>query len=300
MPPRLSHRSTAAVPTLLLLLTLLMLSPPTTTAAAQHHCHRHHSTGDGVVISQADYQGLQAIKHDLSDPYIFLRSWNDSGVTACSGAWAGIKCVLCSVVAITLPWRGLGARSPRAGSASSSAFAGAIAGAVPSSLGFLTDPCGVYLFNNRFSAVANSTRLIQLNLSRNTLSDAVPVEVVASASLVFLDLSYNNLSGPIPDAFAGSDKSPSKLLNNNNNNKEAITGSYQLVFLSLAHNFLDGPIPASVTKLQQLDLYSNSLNGTIPTQLATLADLKVLDLSGNALSGDIPPGLDNLTATCWN
>jgi hypothetical protein len=116
---------------------------------------------------------------------------------------------------------------------------------------------------------------------------------------VFLDLSYNNLSGPIPDAFAGSDKSPSKLLNNNNN-KEAITGSYQLVFLSLAHNFLDGPIPASVTKLQQLDLYSNSLNGTIPTQLATLADLKVLDLSGNALSGDIPPGLDNLTATCWN
>ncbi|CAD6259741.1 unnamed protein product [Miscanthus lutarioriparius] len=110
------------------------------------------------------------------------------------------------------------------------------------------------------AAVANSTRLVRLNLSRNTLSDAVSVEVVAWASLMFLDLSYSNLSGPIPDGFAGSDKSPSstsKLTvddddDNNSDSKKAITGSYQLVFLSLAHNALDGPIPESLTMLTKL------------------------------------------------
>jgi hypothetical protein len=327
LPPRLAHRrcGIAAASTLLFLL-LLLSAPPT---IAQHH--RHHATGDGVVISQADYQGLQAIKHDLSDPYGFLRSWNDSGLAACSGAWAGVKCVLGSVVAITLPWRGLGGMLSARGLGQLvrlrrlSLHDNAIAGPVPSSLGFLPDLRGVYLFNNRFSgtlpasiggcvalqafdasnnrltgavpaAVANSTRLMRLNLSRNALSDAVPVEVVASASLMFLDLSYNNLSGPIPDAFAGSYSSPSKL----RLNRDAITGSYQLVFLSLAHNSLDGPIPESLTKLtklQQLHLSANSLNGTIPAQLAALPDLKALDLSGNALAGEIPPGLDNLTAT---
>ena len=36
-----------------------------------------------------------------------------------------------------------------------------------------------------------------------------------------------------------------------------------------------------LTKLQQLDLAGNSLNSTIPAQLAALSDLKALDLSGN-------------------
>ncbi|PUZ62679.1 hypothetical protein GQ55_3G005000 [Panicum hallii var. hallii] len=304
---------------LLLLLLLLLLAPPATAKAA------HRPAGDGVVISQADYQGLQAIRHDLADPYGFLRSWNDSGLTACSGAWAGIKCVLGSVVAITLPWRGLGGTLSQRGLGQLtrlrrlSLHDNAIAGPIPASLGFLPDLRGVYLFNNRFSgavpasiggclalqsfdasnnrltgaippAVANSTKLIRLNLSRNALSDEIPAEVAASASLLVLDLSYNNLSGPIPDAFAPSTKSPSKLLN-----KESITGTYQLVFLSLAHNSLDGPIPeslAKLTKLQDLDLSGNNLNGTIPAELGNLtATLHSFNVSYNNLSGSVPPSL---------
>jgi hypothetical protein len=54
---------------------------------------------------------------------------------------------------------------------------------------------------------------------------------MASPSLLFLDLSYNNLSrGHIPDAFVGSSSSSSKILTNNEN-KQAMTGSYQIVFL---------------------------------------------------------------------
>ncbi|XP_062201669.1 probable leucine-rich repeat receptor-like protein kinase IMK3 [Phragmites australis] len=325
MPPpklRLLHCCAAAAAT------LLLLAPPP--AAAQTHRH-HHPTGDGVVITQADYQGLQAIKHDLSDPYAFLRSWNDSGLTACSGAWAGIKCVRGTVVAITLPWRGLGGTLSQRGIGQLTGLRrlslhdNAIAGPIPAALGFLPDLRGVYLFNNRFSgavppsigrcialqsfdasnnrltgtippAVANSTKLIRLNLSRNDISGDIPAEVAASPSLLFLDLSHNNLSGPIPDAFAGSKTAPSS----SSSQKEAITGSYQLVFLSLAHNALDGPIPDSLTKLsklQEVDLADNKLNGTIPDQLGSLADLKTLDLSGNALTGEIPAILANLTAT---
>ncbi|CAN6362028.1 unnamed protein product [Urochloa humidicola] len=279
---------------------LLLLAPPPAAAAAK----AHHPAGDGVVISEADYEGLQAIRHELSDPYGFLRSWNGSGLTACSGAWVGVKCVLGSVVAITLPWRGLSGTLSQRGLGQLtrlrrlSLHDNAISGPIPASLGFLPDLRGLYLFNNRFSggvpasiggcvalqafdasnnrltgpipaAVANSTKLIRLNLSRNALDSEIPAAALLAASLLYLDLSYNNLSGPIPDT-----KSPStsRLLLP----QSISTNTYQLLFLSLAHNSLDGPLPES---------------------LAKLANLQHLDLSANHLAGDIPPALDNLTAT---
>ncbi|KAF0889873.1 hypothetical protein E2562_033849 [Oryza meyeriana var. granulata] len=302
---------------------LLLILLPSLAAAAHHH-----AAGDGIVISQADYQGLQAIKHGLSDPYGFLRSWNDTGLGACSGAWAGIKCVQGKVVAITLPWRGLaGTLAERVGQLTQlrrlSLHDNAIAGPIPTSLGFLPDLRGVYLFNNRFSgavpasigncvalqafdasnnlltgaiplSLANSTKLMRLNLSHNFISGDIPPEVAGSPSLVFLALSHNKLSGHIPDAFAGSRAPSSSSL------KESITGSYHLAVLDLSHNSLDGPIPESLAgleKLQVVDLAGNKLNGTIPEKLGSVAELKTLDLSGNALTGEIPASLSNLTAT---
>ncbi|CAN6330268.1 unnamed protein product [Urochloa humidicola] len=289
---------------------LLLLPPPPATGKG------HHPAGDGVVISEADYEGLQAIRHDLSDPYGFLRSWNGSGLTACSGAWVGIKCVLGSVVGITLPWRGLSGTLSQRGLGQLtrlrrlSLHDNAISGPIPASL--------LYLFNNRFSgavpasigrcvslqsfdasnnrltgaipaAVANSSNLIRLNLSRNALSDQIPANIAASASLLFLDLSYNNLSGPIPDAFSSSPSSPKT------NNKASITGTYNLLFLSLAHNALHGPIPeslAKLTKLQQLDLSANDLAGDIPAALDNLtATLQSFNVSYNNLSGAAPASL---------
>ncbi|XP_040384636.1 probable leucine-rich repeat receptor-like protein kinase IMK3 [Oryza brachyantha] len=312
---------------LIRLLHCFLLLLPSLAAAAPHR-HHVHAAGDGVVISQADYQGLQAIKHDLSDPYGFLRSWNDTGLGACSGAWAGVKCVQGKVVAITLPWRGLaGTLSERIGQLTQlrrlSLHDNAIAGPIPTSLGFLPDLRGVYLFNNRFSgavppsigncvalqafdasnnlltgaipsSLANSTKLMRLNLSHNSISGDIPPEVAGSPSLVFLALSHNKLSGHIPDAFAGSRAPSSSSL------KEAITGSYHLTVLDLSHNSLDGPIPESLAglqKLQVVDLAGNRLNGTIPEKVGSLPDLKTLDLSGNALSGVIPASLSNLTST---
>ncbi|DAD49283.1 TPA_asm: hypothetical protein HUJ06_031974 [Nelumbo nucifera] len=62
---------------------------------------------DGIVITQADFQALQAFKRKLVDHLGILRSWNDSGFGACSGGWAGIKCVKGQVIVIQLPWKGL-------------------------------------------------------------------------------------------------------------------------------------------------------------------------------------------------
>uniref|UniRef100_A0ACD5XTW0 Uncharacterized protein n=1 Tax=Avena sativa TaxID=4498 RepID=A0ACD5XTW0_AVESA len=324
--PGSGHRAAALLLSLSCCCALLLLFAPPAADAA----HRH-AAGDGVVITEADRQGLQAIKHDLADPLGYLRSWNDTGLGgACSGLWTGIKCVNGNVVAITLPWRGLAGTLSARGLGQLvqlrrlSIHDNAIAGAIPTSLGFLPDLRGLYLFNNRFSgavppeigrclalqsfdasnnlltgvvpgSIANSTKLIRLNLSRNAFSGKIPAEVAASPSLEFLDLSYNKLSGPIPDAFAGGSKAPSS-----SSRKESITGSYQLVFLSLAHNSLDGPVPeslAGLTKLQNVDLAGNSLNGSIPEKVGSLHDLKGLDLSGNALDGEIPASLANLTAS---
>jgi hypothetical protein len=95
------------------------------------------------------------------------------------GHWAGIKCVNGSVIAITLPWRGLGSSlydrvGQLVGLRRLSIHNNAIAGAIPAALGFLP-------------------KLIRLNLSHNYVSGEVPAQVVASPLILFLDLSYNRI-----------------------------------------------------------------------------------------------------------
>ena len=49
------------------------------------------------------------------------------------------------------------------------------------------------------------------------------------------------------------------------------------------------------SRVTEIDLYSNGLKGSIPSDLGDLDKLEVLDLSSNDLSGSIPPELGNLT-----
>ncbi|CAN4106174.1 unnamed protein product [Withania somnifera] len=273
--------------------------------------------GDGVIVTQSDFQALRAIKHELIDFRGILRSWNDSGLGACAGGWLGIKCVNGLVIAIQLPWKGLGGRiSEKIGQLQAlrklSLHDNVIAGPVPTSLSFLPNLRGVYLFNNRLSgsipssigrspllqtldlsnnqltgtispSLANSTRLYRLNLSYNALSGSIPVSFTQSPSLTFLALEHNNLSGSIPDTWG------SVVMNK----------SYQLQYLTLDHNFLSGMIPASISKLSRLEeinLSHNHINGTIPDELGSLSRLNVLDLSYNAINGTIPASFSNFSA----
>ncbi|XP_042512425.1 probably inactive leucine-rich repeat receptor-like protein kinase IMK2 [Macadamia integrifolia] len=272
---------------------------------------------DGVIVTQADYQALQAFKHELIDPKRVLRSWNDSGYGACSGVWVGIKCVKGQVIVIQLPWKGLSGRiSQKIGQLQAlrklSLHDNDIGGMIPSSLGFLPNLRGVSLFNNRLSgsippslgscpllqtldvsnnsltgiipaSLANSTNLYRLNLSFNSLIGPIPAAITSCPSLTFLALQYNNLSGSIPDNWEGTKDDK----------------SHQLQSLTLDHNSFSKSFPVSLTKLvrlEEISLSHNQINGTIPNEIGRLLRLRRLDLSDNAIQGSFPASLCNLSS----
>ncbi|VVB05383.1 unnamed protein product [Arabis nemorensis] len=269
---------------------------------------------DGIVVTQANYQALQAIKHDLIDFTGVLRSWNNSASSGvCSGGWAGIRCLRGQVVAIQLPWKGLGGTiSEKIGQLQNlrklSLHNNAIAGSIPRSLGYLRSLRGVHLFNNHLSgsvpaslgncpllqnldlsnnqlsgvipaSLAESTRLYRLNLSFNLLSGPLPVSVARSYTLTFLDLRHNNFSGSIPEF--------------------PVNGSHPLKKLNLDHNLFSGAVPLSLSKqslLEDVTLSHNQLSGSIPREFGTLPHLQSLDLSYNSINGTIPDSFSNLSS----
>ncbi|KAL7108929.1 hypothetical protein ACP275_06G143900 [Erythranthe tilingii] len=242
---------------------------------------------DGVIVTEADYQSLQAFKHELVDPKGFLRSWNDTAANgACSGSWLGIKCAQGQVIVIQLPWRGLGGRiTEKIGQFQAlrklSLHDNLIGGPIPTSLGFLPNLRGLQLFNNRFSgsippSLGSCPLLQTLDLAHNSLSGSIPPTLVNSTKLFRLNISYNSLSGSIPPSF---------------------THSPSLVFLALENNSLSGPIPDSfgnLALLQHLSLARNQFSGFIPSDIGNLTALQSLDLSGNSFNGSLPDTLSNL------
>ncbi|KAL2484899.1 inactive leucine-rich repeat receptor-like protein kinase IMK2 [Abeliophyllum distichum] len=286
---------------------------------------------DGVVVTQADYQALRALKHEFVDLRGVLRSWNDSGIGACSGGWIGIKCVNGQVIAIQLPWKGFSGRiSEKIGQLRAlrkiSLHDNVLAGPVPTSLGFLPNLRGVYLFNNRLSglippsigncpllqtldisnnqltgmippSLANSTRLYRLNLSFNSISGPIPLSLSQIPSLIFLALQHNNLSGSIPDTWGFLEE-----INLSHNQIDgAIPNEFgslsSLVTLNLGNNQLDSQIPDSVGKLRNLsvlNLSNNQFKGRIPDTIGDISSITLLDLSKNNLTGEIPTSLVNL------
>ncbi|XP_022983330.1 probably inactive leucine-rich repeat receptor-like protein kinase IMK2 [Cucurbita maxima] len=267
---------------------------------------------DGVAVTQGDFQALQAIKHELIDLKGALRSWNGS-TGACSGQWAGIKCVKGQVIAIQLPWKALAGRiSDRIGQLRElrklSLHDNVISGTVPRSLGLLPNLRGIYLFNNRFSGsipptignlpllqtldlsnnlltgeipsgLANSTKLIRVNLSYNSLSGSIPSSFTQSFSLTILALQHNNISGTVPDSWGGR--------------------TCPLAVITLDHNVISGAIPASLSKLewlQEISISENKISGAIPGGIGKLKRLRLLDLSNNAINGGFPSSFSNLSS----
>ena len=113
--------------------------------------------------------------------------------------------------------------------------------------------------------------MLQINLSSNSLSGYLPLDVGKLEHVTQMDLSWNKLSGDI----------------------HAIKGLCSLVNLSLAHNKFQGPIPQSFGKLismERLDLSDNNFSGEIPESLIKLKCLKDFNVSFNRLQGEIPSG----------
>ncbi|KAM6583085.1 hypothetical protein CsatB_010087 [Cannabis sativa] len=244
--------------------------------------------GDGVIVTAADFQALQAFKQELTDPKGFLKSWNDSGYGACSGGWVGIKCTQGQVIVIQLPWKGFSGQITEKicqlqALRKLSLHDNLTGGSIPSTLGFLPNLRGVQLFNNRLSgsippSLGFSPILQTLDLSNNSLSGTIPPSIANSTKLFRINLSLILFSGSIPSS---------------------IISSPSIIFLSLDHNSLSGSLPASLgklTKIQELSLNGNKFNGAIPNEIGRLCKLRKLDLSNNAINGSLPTSISNLSS----
>ncbi|KAI3943352.1 hypothetical protein MKW92_053753 [Papaver armeniacum] len=158
-----------------------------------------------------------------------------------------------------------------------------ISGEIPPVFASLKSLQDISLYSNKLTgqlpiAIFYSDSVVfNLNLSRNKLSDKIPVEIGTLTRMRNLDLSVNNLSGHIPGE---------------------IGDCQGMISLKLNDNKLNGPIPYQVGNLGALqsnvDLGQNELSGEISPQLGNLRNLESLNLSNNKLSGSIPSALQGM------
>ncbi|KAJ4846792.1 hypothetical protein Tsubulata_014106 [Turnera subulata] len=249
-----------------------------------------------VVLAIDPYtEALLSLKSELIDDHNSLDDWlvppgdKSSGqVQACS--WSGVKCNQNSTVVIALDL-------------SVKKLGGKLSG---KQFGVLTELADLNLSYNSFSGklpveIFNITALQSLDISRNNFSGQFPNGVSGIGNLVVLDAFSNSFSGTLPAQL--SQLQNLKVLN--------LAGSYfdgpipseygdfkSLEFIHLAGNFLSGSIPPELGKLKtvtHMEIGYNSYEGSIPWQLGNMSALQYLDIAGANLSGPIPKELSNMT-----
>ncbi|GMP29638.1 hypothetical protein CsSME_00004648 [Camellia sinensis var. sinensis] len=138
----------------------------------------------------------------------------------------------------------------------------------------------------------NQSELNTLVLVNARISDTIPDWLwKLDLQLSELDLSDNNLSGHVPNSlrfnvFSGVD------LSTNNFEGPLPLWSSNVSTLYLHNNLFSGPIPLDIGEvmphLTDIDISSNSLNGSIPMSIGKLNAITTLAISNNQLSGEIP------------
>uniref|UniRef100_A0A0E0CFT7 non-specific serine/threonine protein kinase n=1 Tax=Oryza meridionalis TaxID=40149 RepID=A0A0E0CFT7_9ORYZ len=119
------------------------------------------------------------------------------------------------------------------------------------------------------------TSLSRLNLSYNSLSGGLPVELMSSSSIIVLDVCFNRLGREVQE------------LNSS--------------VLNISSNRFTGDFPSTtwekMRNLVVINASNNSFTGYIPSSFCISSpSFTVLDLSYNRFSGNIPPGIGNCSA----
>nr|GMC57686.1 probable LRR receptor-like serine/threonine-protein kinase At4g37250 [Ipomoea batatas] len=186
-----------------------------------------------------------------SDPLGVFSNWNAGDDTPCS--WRGVTCEALRVTGLALP-------------------DSQILGSVVSSLGMIQFLRNLDLSNNSIngsipSALFAASQLQSLDFSNNQISGQLPETVGRLRSLRSLNLSGNALAGVVP---------------------ESLTGIQNLTAVNLKDNYLSGSLHGGFDAVQELDLSSNLINGSLPPNFGG-TNLRYLNVSFNRFSGEIPP-----------
>ena len=228
-----------------------------------------------------------------------------------------------------------------------------ISGRIPYSMGSLVALQSLHLQNNRISGdippslkkcsnlslidigenplsgaippwIGEMTSLTILRLSSNGFKGHIPLQICQLSSLIVLDLANNSLSGHIPNCLknisAMTIPTP-KFETQYSFKMEGIgdsSGTYHdnlklvpkgmeleyeknlrfVKMIDLSSNNLSGSIPSEISVLSELcflNLSRNQLIGKIPEKIGIMKKLESIDLSQNHLSGEIPLSLSSLT-----
>ncbi|KAI3451058.1 hypothetical protein Pfo_007723 [Paulownia fortunei] len=168
----------------------------------------------------------------------------------------------------------------------------------------------LYLQENDFQGVFPPslsdlcTTLVELDLSFNNFTGAVPESLAACSALELLDISGNNLSGELPvDTLLKLSNLKTLVLSFNNfvgGLPDSLSKLVALETLDVSSNNISGLIPSGLCQdprnsLKVLYLQNNMFTGPIPESLSNCSQLESLDLSFNYLNGTIPPSLGSLS-----
>ncbi|GFP81428.1 probable LRR receptor-like serine/threonine-protein kinase at3g47570 [Phtheirospermum japonicum] len=144
--------------------------------------------------------------------------------------------------------------------------------------------------------LGNLTFLRSLDISSNNFTGPIPSELSKLRRLKAINLASNQLTGSTPNVMFNNISSLVKINMEDNRlsgglpNDICTSSSPKLQRIYLSGNQLEGEIPANIhkcTELEDLRLDNNRFNGSIPTQIRSLPNLRILSL--------FPPSIFNIS-----
>jgi len=146
------------------------------------------------------------------------------------------------------------------------------------------------------TSLTSFTDLQLLDLGTNSLVGNIPIEFCDLTNLQVIFMNNNLLNGQVPSQIQQLQQLSRLIVHSNSlsgNIPQEINSLVKLSHLALWQNNLSGAISnlRNLTMLQEFNLKSNHLTGTIPAYIQSFKSLSYLDLSSNGLTGSIPPQL---------